>query len=125
MKRDLSLLLVIAVGLFISSAPVFAHHGQASYDPMKLVTVHGTVTEFRFANPHTQVSLDVKDQNGHVEHWVCEAMSPNMLTREGWDRHTLQPGEMITATGHPAKDHSTTMRLTKIVLANGETRDYL
>jgi len=32
----------------------------------------GTITNFLMANPHSQIGVDVKDENGNVEHWVVE-----------------------------------------------------
>ena len=69
--------------------------------------------------------VNVKGANGNVEHWICEATSPNMLVREGWDKSTLKPGDVITASGHRAKNGSPTLRLMKIVTADGTEHDHL
>ena len=63
----------IAALLLISGA-AFAHHGAAGYDSNKLTTLKGTVTEFRFQNPHAQIFLDVKDSSGKVQNWILEAV---------------------------------------------------
>ena len=103
----------------LAAIPVSAHHGRATYDETKLATIKGTVSAFQFSNPHAQLFLNVKDEKGKIEMWVGEGTSPNMLVREGWDRKTVKPGDMITATGHPARDGSNNMRIEKIVLPNG------
>src|SRR5690348_10012294 len=55
------------------SVPLFAHHGtNISYDRSKATTIKGTVTEFRFANPHPQLYVDVKSDDGKVTNWGCE-----------------------------------------------------
>ena len=109
----------LIVSFLALAVPVFAHHGRATYDETKLATIMGTVSAFQFSNPHAQLFLNVKDNKGKIEMWVGEGTSPNMLVREGWDRKTVKPGDMITATGHPARDGSNNMRIEKIVLPNG------
>ena len=111
---------VALISSFLAAViPVFAHHGRATYDETKLATIMGTVSSFQFSNPHAQLFLNVKDGKGKIEMWVGEGTSPNMLVREGWDKRTIRPGDMITATGHPARDGSNNMRIEKIVLPNG------
>jgi hypothetical protein len=119
MKR-LALCLTLAFASLFVSGPLLAHHGETNYDTEKLVSVKGTVTDFQFINPHVQVFMDVKNGNGEIEKWSCEARSPIMLVRVGgWDKNTLKPGDVITASGFRAKNGSNILRLKKIVLANG------
>src|SRR6266853_6553034 len=120
MKRLTFCLTVIFAALFVSG-PLLAHHGETNYDTEKLVSVKGTVTDFQFINPHLQVFMDVKNSNGEIEKWSCEARSPIMLVRVGgWDKNTLKPGDVITAAGFRAKNGSPILRLQKIVLADGK-----
>lgn len=111
--------LLPAVALLAASVPVFAHHGKATYDETKIATIMGTVSSFEFSNPHAELYLDVKNEKGNIEKWVGEGTSPNMLAREGWNRRTLKPGDMITATGHPARNGTNSLRIEKIVLPSG------
>src|SRR4030088_2539604 len=119
MKNLVLCLTFIFSGLFLSP-PLFAHHGEVNYDTEKVVSVKGTVTDFQFINPHVRIFLDVKNDKGEIEKWSCEARSPIMLVRVGgWDKNTLKPGDVITASGFRAKNGSNILRLKKIVLANG------
>jgi hypothetical protein len=119
MKNFALCLTLLFSGLFLS-VPLLAHHGEVNYDTEKVVSVKGTVTNFQFINPHVQIFLDVKNDKGEIEKWSCEARSPIMLVRVGgWDKSTLKPGDVITASGFRAKNGSTILRLKKIVLANG------
>jgi Family of unknown function (DUF6152) len=120
MKRRLLFSGSVMVGCLAIAVPVFAHHGRATYDQTKLATVMGKVSSFQFSNPHVQLYLDVKDDKGNIEKWIGEGTSPNMLVREGWDRRTIKPGDQITATGHPARNGTNSMRIEKIVLPNGK-----
>jgi hypothetical protein len=118
--KNLGLCLAILFAALFVSAPVVAHHGETNYDTDKLVSVKATVTNFQFINPHAQVFLDAKNDKGEIEKWICEARSPAMLVRNGgWDKTTLKPGDVITATGFRAKNGANILRLKKIVLADG------
>jgi uncharacterized protein DUF6152 len=109
----------IFIALFVSS-PALAHHGETNYDTDKLVTVKATVTDFEFINPHVQITMEVKNDKGETEKWICEARSPAMLVRNGgWDKNTLKAGDVITASGFRAKNGANILRLKKIVLADG------
>lgn len=112
----------LTAGLLMLSAPMFAHHGVAAYDMTKLTTVKGTVTDFQFINPHVEIYFNVvvEGEKGKVEQWIAEANSPNVLARAGWNKNVVKPGDQITAIGYRAKNGSTTMRLHKIVLPNGQ-----
>ena len=103
-----------------------AHHGEANYDTDKIASVKGTVTEFQFINPHTLISLDVKNEKGEIEKWSCEARSPGMLVRTGgWDKNTLKVGDVITVFGYRAKNGTPVLRLQKLTLSDGTLKDNL
>jgi hypothetical protein len=118
--KNLVVCLTIVLGMLLVSGPLLAHHGEANYDTTKIVSVKGTVTEFKFVNPHVEVSLEVKSDTGEIEKWIGEARSPAMLARYGgWDKNTIKVGEVITASGHRTKNGTNFLRLTTIVLADG------
>lgn len=112
---------VIVALLLSPSGPALAHHGFVSwFDMGRSVTVKGTVTSFDWTNPHAYIYLDVKNEKGATEKWTAELGAIAMLTRAGWRKDILKPGDEITATGNPAKDGKPNMHLDKIVLANGQ-----
>jgi diphthamide biosynthesis methyltransferase len=119
MKIKHSAILAAAAGLLTLVGPIFAHHGTAAYETTQETTVKGTVTDFEFINPHTLIFLDVKNEKGDVEHWQVDAQSPNQLTRDGWTKNSLKPGDQIAVTGFRAKNHSNILRFLKVVLPNG------
>jgi len=110
--------LVFALVAF--SVPAFAHHGASAYEP-KLTTLKGTITEYQFMNPHTELAFDVKDASGKVSNWTAEAASALTMSRLGWNRSMFKPGDQITVVGNSAKNGSHTMRLRKVTF-NG--KDY-
>jgi Family of unknown function (DUF6152) len=119
MKTRAFTLFALAIGLF-ASAPVLAHHGASAYETKKLTTLKGTVTDFQFMNPHSEIFFEVKNADGKVEKWSAEAASMVTLSRLGWSRNLFKPGDQITVVGNRAKNGSPTMRLSKVVLANGK-----
>ena len=106
MKTKPLAVLLMVVGLLMVSGPAFAHHSEAAYDLTREITLKGTVTEFKFINPHTRVHFQVKDEEGNVAQWVGEMAPPNNLRRAGWTRNSIQAGDEITTTVHVARDGS-------------------
>jgi hypothetical protein len=124
--KKLALLLALGIIAVFVSGPLMAHHGEANYDTDKVVSVKGTVSSFEFINPHTLITVDVKNDKGEIEKWNCEARSPGMLVRVGgWDKNTLKIGDVITVFGYRAKNGSPVMRLQKLTLADGTLKDNL
>jgi len=67
------------------------------------------------------IYADAKDDKGNVQKWAIETRGgPNALSRAGWTKDTLKPGDEVTFTGHPAKNGTSSMRLAKVTLANGK-----
>jgi hypothetical protein len=98
------LALALAASAVIVSVPLFAHHGNASYDSTKTVTVKGTVTDYIWANPHVFLEIDAKDNSGNTVHWAIEAQNPLSQTEVGWSRNTFKPGDQVIVEIIPAKN---------------------
>jgi hypothetical protein len=107
------------VGLFTVAVPVLAHHGNASYDYTKTITVKGTVTSWVWSNPHCLLKFDVKDEKGEVQHWVTEASSPVDMLRIGWSNSVLKPGDEITIDVMPSKNGTSVGRIRQVTLSDG------
>ena len=105
--------------LFFTSAPLFAHHGASEYDMTKIVSLNATVKQLQFVNPHTLLVFSVKDDAGKVNEWEGELPSPNLLSRRGWSRSTLKPGDQVTVIGSPAKNGQNGMQVKKLVFPDG------
>jgi hypothetical protein len=71
----------------------------------------GTVVELQFTDPHAIIVLDVTD-NGQTVRWQAELGGRGALTRTGWTRNTLKPGDKISMTGRRAKSGAPYMNLT-------------
>src|ERR1700736_2151121 len=113
-------ILIAGAGLLMSALPVFAHHSfAAEYDASKPVELKGVVTKVEWTNPHARFYVDVKDANGNVTNWNLELASPNVLTRNGWTRHSLKEGDVITVQGSKAKDGANLANARSVTLADG------
>jgi hypothetical protein len=119
MKSRLARRLLVVASFLMSSIPLFAHHGTSEYDEAKVVSIPGTVVELEYVNPHALIVFAVKDDKGHSAEWTAELQSPNLLSRRGWSRSTLKPGDQVIVTGHPVKNGANAMSAQKVVFADG------
>ena len=111
---------MLVLGLLLAAAPLFAHHGGTSlYDISKQITANATVTDFVWTNPHVEIEMDAKDDSGKVTHWILEASSPPVLVSHGWNRKSLQTGDVIKVTFYPAKSGAKVGRLLTLYKADG------
>ena len=96
-------LVPICLGLFTGMA-LWGHHSlTAEYDTAKPITLSGTFTQLDWRNPHAWIYLDVKNASGGVDNWRCELGSPNAMSRVGFSRDSIKPGEEIVLDGLLAK----------------------
>ena len=85
----------VLAALLTVSIPLIAHHGNASYDD-KVVTLKGTVTEWRWINPHVFLKIDVKGDDGKVVNWTCELVAPSNMINFGFTGDSFKPGDKVT-----------------------------
>jgi len=117
--------MAVVLILFYCQGSILAHHGTAAYDTAKSLTLKGVVTSFEFINPHAEIRVAVTDENGRTVNWLAETNNPNRLARRGWNRNVLKAGDVITIVGNPVKSGAASLRLTKVVLADGTELDPL
>lgn len=103
-------LLTLAAIMLAAAIPAAAHHSFAVYfDPDAPVTLEGTVTAFRFTNPHGTLVFNVDG-----EEWRAETNAPVVLRRRGWTRTSLRPGQHVTVSGWRSRDGRNYMRLREV-----------
>jgi len=106
MRTKLTVMIAVA-GLFMSAAPVFAHHAfAAEFDAKRPVKLRGTVSKMEWINPHAWIHVDVKGPDGNVVSWMIEAGTPNTLFRRGFTKNSLALETEILVDGYQAKDGS-------------------
>jgi uncharacterized protein DUF6152 len=117
-KHTLSGLLAVAA-LLALTAPLVAHHGTASFDTEKELTLNGTVIEWIWSNPHCFLKFDAKDQTGTVRTWLVETQNPTTMTQRGWARTSFKTGDMVKVLVTPVKNGSPIGRIKTVTLATG------
>lgn len=86
------------------SYPVLAHHSTAAFDTEKVVRIDGTITQFRWINPHASIKVEGDASEGVDGLWTVEMTAPNILLRQGWKRNSLQVGDKVVVFVNPLKN---------------------
>ena len=115
--------MVMALGIVIASAPLFAHHGNAAFDNEKKITLKGTVTEWFWSNPHCLLQFDVKGDDGKIVHWIGETQNPVSMTDVGWSKTSFKVGDEVTIILAPVKNGLPLGRIVPAQLPNGKVLD--
>jgi Family of unknown function (DUF6152) len=111
---------LVSLAILLPAWSASAHHSAATfYDLSASITIKGTVSEFRFINPHVRVLVKVVDQNGDTQEWLAEGANAGVLRRLGWTGNELKPGDPVTITGAPGRDGSRRVEWRVITRADG------
>lgn len=102
---------------------VWAHHSiQAQFDINRTVTVSGTVAKVEFINPHSYLTVSVKEADGTMTRWAFEMAAAAQLRRAGMsraDRGGLKPGDQVTVLALAARDGSNSGLLQELRVSDG------
>ncbi len=104
-----------------AASPALAHHSFAMFDHTKQVNLVGTVKDFQFSNPHSWIQLLVMTPSGSSDEWTIEALSPNVLSRDGWKKNSLTAGQKVTVSINPLRDGTHGGNLISVTLPDGVT----
>ncbi len=107
---------------------VLAHHSTAAFDTSTVVRIEGTVTQFRWINPHASFKVEgVADGDTPDGLWTVEMTAPNVLINQGWKRNSLKVGDKVVAFVNPLRnavtlnDGSQGGLYVGVILADGTT----
>lgn len=109
------------LGAMVLSAPLCAHHAESLYDRSKAQSVDGTVTEYLWANPHTNIYLTVTQPDGRNNIAVFEGGSAMGMRRSGWTSTSLAVGDKISVSYYARRDLKSGGQLIAATLADGRT----
>jgi hypothetical protein len=102
-----------------------AHHSNAAYDLEHSVTVEGTVKQVNWTNPHITFVIETDAKEGpQAGTWTFEVSSPGVLTRSGWTKRSLQPGDHALFLYAPLRDGRQGGFLRKVTLPSGQELTY-
>ena len=95
---------IAAILAFCPAASSHGHHSfAAEFDRNKPIELTGTVTKIEWTNPHARIYIDV-EEDGKVVNWDFELGPPNGLLRQGWNRNSLQQGQVVKVSGFLSED---------------------
>jgi len=111
---------ILCLPLVLATSVAVSHHAVAPvYDVSRTVTIQGIVNEFRFANPHVFIVVDVTDSDGNQVEWTVESAGRLALQRRGWTEESVAVGERVTIIGVPTHSGSPGMFLRSLVRSDG------
>ena len=122
-RVQIAALLTMSLAGLVLSGPVSAHHSiQAQFDINKHVTVSGSIAKVEFINPHSYLTVNVKDADGKIIKWAFEMAAAAQLRAKGMsraDRGGLKPGDEVTVVALAARDGSNSGLLQELKMADG------
>jgi hypothetical protein len=100
----------IALSVFLTvGAGLQAHHAVAGvYDLNSEMVLEGRLKKLNFTNPHASIELTVPNKDGTFTDWILTTASVQILTRQGINKSSIKPGELLKVTilrarnGNPA-----------------------
>jgi hypothetical protein len=126
--EKIAALTAAAIVTTLSALPAGAHHSTAAFDSSRVVKIEGTITQFRWINPHASIKIDGTSEGDEPDGlWTVEMTAPNVLINEGWTRTALKEGDKVTMYVNPLRnkvtlnDGSTGGLYVGVVLADGST----
>ena len=97
--------LVALGGLLLVGTQAQGHHAVASvYDLNKEIVLEGQLTKLNFVNPHPSLIVAVPNADGTTTEWTLTTASIQNLTRQGLNKNSIKPGEILKVTILPAKN---------------------
>jgi len=117
----MKLTILAAFLILMAAAPVWAHHSMAGFDRTKTVNLVGTVKQFKWANPHSWIEVEVVNSKGVTETWNLEMTAPGILARAGWKSTMLKAGDKATFGVHPMVSGEVGGQFVSVTFADGLT----
>ena len=107
----------------VLAGPVWAHHSvQSQFDIHKTISISGSVAKIEFINPHSYLTVNVKDATGKIQKWGFELGGPGVLRRAGLsraDRGGLKAGDQVVVEALASRDGSNSGWVQEIKVSDG------
>ena len=113
---------LVAASLLLSFGGVAAaHRSGAAYDMEHPRDTQGTVKTVNWTNPHITFVIETDPKDGQpAQTLTFEVSSPGVLTRSGWTKRSLQPGDHAVFHYAPLRDGSPGGFLVRVTLPSGQ-----
>lgn len=109
----------LVVASCILSGNALAHHSFAMFDHENQIRLVGTVTEFRWQNPHVYIHLEAPDPKGKMRHWTIECANPGILSRIGWKFNMIKKNDKLSVVIAPLRTAEAGALLKQVKLPDG------
>jgi len=87
-------------------SPAIAHHSPIIFDADAVIVIEGKIGRFDWMNPHTYIIVETTNDAGETVEWELETDSTPILSRNGWSRDSLVPGEHVAVRANPDRDRA-------------------
>ncbi len=104
MNTFTNVLLGATGAMLLLTVPVAAHHSDAALAMDEIYEVDGTVVEYSLRNPHSYIVVETTDEAGETSEYEVQMASALTLSRRGWSRDSLAPGDQVRVGVRPSRD---------------------
>ena len=111
---------VLCASLCIAT-PSAAHHSTSGYVSKSGVFVTGTVKEFRWANPHVMLTIEVAEAGRPATEVVFEPVSVGQLEKTHFSKTMVAAGDTVTVSYFPRRDRKSGGFFYGLTTADGKT----
>jgi len=112
---------LLTIAALLLGTTAYAHHSMNGFDRAKTITITGTVKQFKWANPHSWIEVEVVNSKGAPESWNLEMTAPGILARAGWKSTMLKAGDKVTFGVHPMVNGDIGGQFVSVTFADGLT----
>ena len=106
-------------GVGVESAS--AHHSFALYDMTKAVEIDGSVEKMEWSNPHCWLFIWAAGSDSAKVNYGFEMSSVGEMTRRGWKKIVLKPGDKVKVKYHPLRDGRNGGLMMSVMTSDGRT----
>ena len=113
---------IFLVSAIAMAGPAAAHHGVAgTFDESKTIKISGVVKQMHLVNPHSWVTLVVKNNSGSEDTWACEMRAGALLKRSGWTEAMFSPGTQLYIVAAPHREDPHKCYVETVTFQDGRT----
>jgi Family of unknown function (DUF6152) len=113
--------IVVTLSGSIGLQSVSAHHSFALYDMTRSVEIDGSVDKLEWSNPHCWLFIFVAGSDSATVSYGFEMSSVGEMTRRGWKKLLVKPGDKIKVKYHPLRDGRNGGLMMSVTTADGQT----
>jgi hypothetical protein len=113
----------VALAAVLLATQAVAHHNMtAQFDFNDRVTLNGTLTIVDWRNPHTYLTVEVKNDKGEIESWKIEGPPPSFFRIRDLGKADFEAsiGKTVTAELSRARDKSRSGLIRTLTLPTGK-----